>query len=54
LPELGQLNRREIAALVGLAPFACDSGPRRGHRRIYGGRAAVRTALYMAAMVASE
>lgn len=54
LPELGQLNRREIAALVGLAPFASDSGPRRGHRRIYGGRASVRTVLYMAAMVASR
>ncbi len=54
LPELGQLERRPIAALVGLAPFANDSGPRRGHRRIYGGRATVRTALYMAAMVAAR
>ena len=54
LPELGRLDRREIAALVGLAPFASDSGPRRGHRRIYGGRASVRTVLYMAAMVASR
>ena len=40
LPELGQLDRRAIAALVGLAPFASDSGPRRGQRSIYGGRAA--------------
>ncbi|MEM1413888.1 MAG: transposase [Myxococcota bacterium] len=52
LPELGQLDRRRIAALVGLAPYANDSGPSRGRRRIYGGRAQVRTALYMAAMVA--
>ncbi len=54
LPELGQLDRRRIAALVGLAPFANDSGPRRGKRRIYGGRAIVRTVLYMAAMVAAH
>lgn len=54
LPELGQIDRRRIAALVGLAPFANDSGPRRGHRRIYGGRAIVRSVLYMAAMVASR
>lgn len=54
LPELGTLDRRAIAALVGLAPFANDSGSRRGHRRIYGGRAAVRSVLYMAAMVASR
>lgn len=54
LPELRQLDRRAIAALVGLAPFASDSGPRRGDRRIYGGRASVRTVLYMAAMVASR
>ncbi len=54
LPELGQLNRREIAALVGLAPFAHDSGKRSGQRRIYGGRATIRCVLYMAAMVASR
>jgi transposase len=48
LPELGGLNRREIAALAGLAPFACDSGQWRGTRRIQGGRAAVRRALYLA------
>lgn len=48
LPELGHASRREIAALVGLAPFACDSGKWRGRRRIHGGRGAVRTALYMA------
>jgi transposase len=54
LPELGTLDRRQIAALVGLAPFANESGPRRGHRRIYGGRAAVRSVLYMSALVASR
>jgi transposase len=48
LPELGRLNRREIAALAGLAPFACDSGYWRGKRRIRGGRSAVRAALYLA------
>nr|PZN81996.1 MAG: IS110 family transposase [Acidobacteriota bacterium] len=52
LPELGRLNRRAIAALVGLAPFNCDSGQRRGQRHIWGGRATVRASLYMAALVA--
>jgi len=52
VPELGQLNRKKIAALVGLAPFNNDSGPRRGKRRISGGRAAVRSTLYMAALSA--
>ena len=54
LPELGRLDRRAIAALVGVAPFNCDSGQHRGRRRIAGGRAAVRTSLYMAALVASR
>jgi transposase len=54
LPELGHLGRREIAALVGVAPFARDSGTFRGARRIRGGRASVRTALYLAAMTASR
>ena len=49
LPELGTLNRQEIAALVGVAPFADDSGKRKGTRHIKGGRANVRSALYMAA-----
>ena len=49
LPELGTLNRKQIAALVGVAPFAHDSGQMRGKRRIWGGRASVRHALYMAA-----
>jgi transposase len=53
LPELGTLNRKEIAALAGLAPFNCDSGQRQGERKIWGGRASVRSAMYMAAMVAS-
>ena len=52
LPELGQLNRGKIAALVGLAPFNRDSGRYRGKRRIWGGRASVRTLLYMATMSA--
>lgn len=52
LPELGQLNRRQIAALVGVAPFNRDSGTRRGQRSIWGGRASVRAVLYMAALAA--
>jgi transposase len=52
LPELGCLDRRTIAALVGLAPFNRDSGKMRGRRSIYGGRARIRTLLYMAATTA--
>jgi transposase len=52
LPELGQLNRREIAKLVGAAPMNRDSGQGQGKRRIRGGRAAVRVALYMATLSA--
>jgi transposase len=52
LPELGSLNRREIASLTGVAPFNRDSGKLRGKRRIRGGRAYSRTALYLSAMVA--
>jgi transposase len=52
LPELGQLNRRQIAALVGVAPLNWDSGQQRGTRHIWGGRAAVRTTLYMATLSA--
>jgi transposase len=52
LPELGTTSGRQLAALAGLAPFARDSGRARGRRRIFGGRAAVRAALYMAALVA--
>lgn len=51
LPELGQLNRRQIAKLVGIAPLNRDSGRWRGRRTIYGGRASVRTMLYMATLV---
>lgn len=54
LPELGRLDRRAIAALVGVAPFNCDSGQHRGQRHIWGGRAPVRQSLYMAALVASR
>jgi transposase len=54
LPELGRLNRRAIAALVGVAPFNCDSGQYRGQRHIWGGRAHVRATLYMAALVAAR
>ena len=53
LPEIGTLNRKQIAALVGVAPFNKDSGKKRGRRSIWGGRAAVRTVLYMAATVAA-
>jgi transposase len=49
LPELGRLNRKEVAALVGVAPLNWDSGQHRGRRHIWGGRAPVRTVLYMAA-----
>lgn len=52
LPELGRLNRREISALVGLAPYNHDSGKLRGKRSIWGGRRSVRCALYMAALTA--
>jgi len=54
LPELGQLDHKKIAALVGVAPFNDDSGRRRGQRRIKGGRTHVRQALYMAAVAASR
>lgn len=52
LPELGQLNRREVAALVGLAPFNVDSGEQRGQRHIRGGRGEVRSVLFMATLAA--
>jgi Transposase and inactivated derivatives len=54
LPELGTLNRRKIAALVGVAPVNKDSGRRQKKRRVYGGRANVRSVLYMAALSASK
>ena len=54
LPELGTLNRRQIAALVGVAPLNRDSGTFRGKRTVWGGRATVRAALYMAALVATR
>jgi transposase len=54
LPELGTLNRQKIAALVGVAPFNKDSGPKRGKRRIFGGRSAVRRTLYMAALACTR
>ena len=52
LPELGHVNRQSIAALGGLAPYANESGQRRGQRSIFAGRAEVRRALYLAAMSA--
>ena len=52
LPELGQLTRQQIAKLVGVAPLNRDSGQSQGKRRIYGGRAEVRVALYMATLSA--
>jgi transposase len=54
LPELGRLNHREIASLVGLAPIARDSGKMKGKRMVFGGRASVRGALYMAAVVGAR
>jgi transposase len=51
-PELGQLNQRQITALIGLAPFNRDSGQFQGQRTIWGGRASVRSTLYMAALSA--
>jgi transposase len=54
LPELGRLSSRELSALAGVAPFNRDSGRHRGKRTIFGGRAEVRRALYMAALVAAR
>ncbi len=54
LPELGQLDRKQIAALVGVAPFNCESGILRGRRIIWGGRAQVRAALWMGTLVAVQ
>ncbi|WP_225784848.1 IS110 family transposase [Xenophilus sp. Marseille-Q4582] len=54
LPELGKLNRREIAALVGVAPMANDSGSSKGRRRVQGGRFEVRRVLYMATLTATR
>lgn len=54
LPELGKLDRKKIAALVGVAPFNDDSGNRRGRRAIAGGRSGIRPVLYMATMVATR
>ena len=54
LPELGKLNRRQISALGGVAPYNHDSGQLKGRRCISGGRASVRAALYMATLVATR
>ena len=54
MPELGQCSRQEIAALVGVAPFNRDSGPRRGQRTTSGGRTEVRSTLYMATLAATR
>jgi transposase len=54
LPEIGQASRQQIAALVGLAPFNKDSGPKKGKRKIFGGRTGIRAPLYMAAMSAAR
>ena len=54
LPELGTLTRQHIAALVGVAPLNCDSGTLRGRRTMWGGRAHVRTVLYMGTLVATR
>ncbi|MBB1612512.1 IS110 family transposase [Pseudomonas protegens] len=50
LPELGKVNRKQVAALVGVAPYNCDSGIFKGRRRIWGGRAELRSVLYMATL----
>lgn len=52
MPELGKVNRKQIAAIAGVAPFNCDSGEMMGKRRIWGGRDEVRSLLYMAALAA--
>lgn len=54
LPELGTLTHKQIAALVGVAPLNHDSGTFRGRRHVWGGRAPVRAALYMATLVATK
>ena len=54
LPELGTLTHKQIAALMGVAPFTRDSRTLKGRRSIWGGRAPVRAALYMAALVATQ
>jgi len=54
LPELGKLNRRQIAALVGVAPFNRDSGTMRGKRSVWGGRASIRAVLYMATLASTR
>lgn len=54
LPELGRLSRKEIAKLVGVAPLNRDSGQRRGHRMVWGGRAEVRSVPYMATLAATR
>src|SRR5262249_16946228 len=54
LPELGTLNRKQVAALAGVAPLNCDSGTLQGQRHVWGGRATVRAALYMATLVATR
>jgi transposase len=54
LPEIGRLTRKEVAALVGVAPFCRDSGRRKGERSIWGGRAPVRRILYMSILSASQ
>ena len=54
VPELGRLNRQQLAARVGVAPLNCDSGILRGRRIIWGGRARVRAALWMGTLVAVQ
>ena len=54
MPELGNVSRNEASALLGVAPFARDSGPRKGARQIYGGRTVPRTVIYMAALTAAR
>jgi len=53
-PELGRMNRKKIAALVGVAPMNFDSGKKRGYRKTKGGRGGVRSVLYMSTLVATR
>ena len=54
LPELGKMDRKKVAALVGVAPMNYDSGKKRGYRKTKGGRTEVRSVLYMATLVATR
>ncbi|API87772.1 hypothetical protein F7310_05025 [Francisella uliginis] len=54
MPELGSLNRKQVASLAGVAPYAYESGKKIGYRKTYGGRADLKPVLFMSAMTASR